>query len=196
MHLLTTAAPRDKSLDARMSSEPAIRLSRKDWPSGANGAVLSPIPGAERAQRSCPAGLIAEVGLRWCGDDAALNRTEDLNVEGYEEVHQLHRPRPCGECRDARSAPGEPKIKKTDPGSKQSRVIALLSSPDGTTIAAMMKATGWQQHSVRGFLAGVVRKKLKLKLNSKKIDGTRVYRIDGGHGIGTALPSQSKRRAA
>ena len=49
----------------------------------------------------------------------------------------------------------------------------------------MMKATGWQQHSVRGFLAGVVRKKLKLKLNSKKIDGTRVYRIDRGNGIGT-----------
>ncbi len=88
----------------------------------------------------------------------------------------------------------ELKIKKIDPGSKQSHVIALLSSPVGTTIAGMMKATGWQQHSVRGFLAGVVRKKLKLKLNSKKIDGTRVYRIDSGHGIGTAKPS--KRRAA
>ena len=41
-----------------------------------------------------------------------------------------------------------------------------------------MKATGWQQHSVRGFLAGVVRKRLKLKLSSKKVDGNRVYRID------------------
>jgi hypothetical protein len=88
----------------------------------------------------------------------------------------------------------ESKIKKIDPGSKQSHVIALLSSPDGTTIAAMMKTTGWQQHSVRGFLAGVVRKKLKLKLVSKKIDRTRVYRIDSGHGIGTSKPS--KRRAA
>ena len=64
-------------------------------------------------------------------------------------------------------------------GSKQSRVIAMLNQPMGTTIAAMMKATGWQQHSVRGFLAGVVRKKLKLKLNSKKVDGKRVYRIVG-----------------
>ena len=45
----------------------------------------------------------------------------------------------------------------------------------------MMQATGWQQHSVRGFLAGVVRKKLKLKLELEKVDGNRVYRIDGNH---------------
>ena len=56
----------------------------------------------------------------------------------------------------------------------------MLQSASGATIAAMMQQTGWQQHSVRGFLAGVVRKRLKLKLNSKKVDGNRVYRIDHG----------------
>jgi len=71
----------------------------------------------------------------------------------------------------------------------------MLRSPNGTTIAAMMKATGWQQHSVRGFLAGMVRKKLKLKLDSKKIDGSRFYRIKGADGI-KANGRQSKRRAA
>ena len=69
--------------------------------------------------------------------------------------------------------------KKGAPRSKQSRVIAILQSPTGATIAAMMKETGWQQHSVRGFLAGVVRKRLKLKLESKKVDGNRVYQIPG-----------------
>ena len=71
----------------------------------------------------------------------------------------------------------------------------MLRSPDGASIAAMMKATGWQQHSVRGFLAGIVRKKLKLKLNSKKIDGSRVYSIKGTDG-NKASGRQSKRRAA
>ena len=61
--------------------------------------------------------------------------------------------------------------------SKQSRVVEMLHSPTGTTIAAVMQATGWQQHSVRGFFAGVVQKKLRLKLKSEKIDGNRVYRI-------------------
>ena len=76
--------------------------------------------------------------------------------------------------------PNPDQPKKDDRGSKQSRVIAMLQSPTGATIAAMMKATGWQQHSVRGFLAGVVRKRLKLKLGSKKVDGNRVYQIPGG----------------
>ena len=66
---------------------------------------------------------------------------------------------------------------KAEAGSKQSRVIAMLQSPAGATIAAMMEATGWQPHSVRGFLAGVVHKRLKLKLASTKVAGSRVYRI-------------------
>jgi hypothetical protein len=72
---------------------------------------------------------------------------------------------------------GVPKSRKTDPSSKQSRVITMLQAPTGATIAAMMKVTGWQHHSVRGFLAGVVRKRLKLKLTSKKMDGNRIYQI-------------------
>ena len=62
--------------------------------------------------------------------------------------------------------------------SKQADVIGMLSQSQGTTIPAIMESTGWQQHSVRGFFAGVVCKKLGLTLTSDKKDGKdRVYRI-------------------
>jgi len=61
--------------------------------------------------------------------------------------------------------------------SKQARVIDLLRSPNGTSITSVMKLTGWQQHSVRGFLAGVVKKRLGLKVTSEAKNGVRLYRL-------------------
>lgn len=83
---------------------------------------------------------------------------------------------------------------KPDSGSKQDRLVSMLRSPNGATIATMMKATGWQQHSVRGFLAGVVRKRLKLKLEAETSDGNRIYRVIDA-GIVKAGTVRTRRRA-
>jgi hypothetical protein len=73
------------------------------------------------------------------------------------------------------------------PDTKHSRIVALLRTSAGTTIAAIMTATGWQQHSVRGFLAGVVRKKLGLNLISEQTEKGRVYRIKDGKASAAAV---------
>jgi len=61
--------------------------------------------------------------------------------------------------------------------SKLDQIIALLRRPQGATIEAMMLATGWQAHSVRGALAGSLKKKAGLTIVSDKVDGLRTYRI-------------------
>ena len=79
----------------------------------------------------------------------------------------------------AKKAPkGAKKTAKVREGSKTDQVLELLKRPGGVTAAELMKVTGWQPHSVRGFLSGTIRKKMGLEvLSTKGEDGERTYSV-------------------
>jgi len=69
---------------------------------------------------------------------------------------------------------------KRDPGvTKIDAVVAALRAPGGASITDLMTLTGWQMHSVRGAIAGTLKRKRGLTVTSIKRDGERVYRIEG-----------------
>jgi hypothetical protein len=73
----------------------------------------------------------------------------------------------------------ETKIRTSTSTSKIDQVVALLRRPQGATIEAMIVATGWQAHTVRGAMSGTLKKKAGLAITSEKADGVRTYRIAG-----------------
>lgn len=87
-----------------------------------------------------------------------------------------------------------PSLRSAKTPSKHDTLLKLLRQDKGTTLDALVKSSGWQRHSVRGFLAGTVRQKLKLPLVSEKIDGVRTYRI--GSMKASKLAKKSVRRSA
>src|SRR6202165_1860315 len=133
-----------------------------------------------RASGSCPAGGFARAGLRWCGGWRRIT-SEDSMTKSKSKSKSKASTRAAARTSSkskprSRSAHSSPKI-STRPDTKHARILAMLRTPAGATVAAIMTATEWQQHSVRGFLAGVVRKKLGLNLVSELTDKGRVYRI-------------------
>ena len=131
------------------------------------------------------------------GNKATAGFNEVAAAKTAAETKSTKRPGHAKRSSAKKAAAPSAKAAKASPGrrtpdSKQDQIIALLRQPGGATLDVLVKSTGWQKHSVRGFLAGTVRKKLKLPLRSEKIDGIRTYRI----GTSRAVKAAKKQRSA
>jgi len=114
---------------------------------------------------------------------------EGQTLQTLNESHLVKKPRPAkGRSRAAKSSAkrvgrtSKPKrhgkATAARRGTKTAKILALLARPDGASLAELRKATGWQAHSVRGFLSGAVKNKMGLRVTSaQRGDGERAYRI-------------------
>jgi Protein of unknown function (DUF3489) len=149
---------------------PGILPRRLDGRGGASVVVAAdaaepkeiPMPKAKSKRRTPSTSNRSKTAGRNRAPRTTAHKSTKLKAGLKSNVGQRHRP------------PAQ-QIGRT--GSKQARIIAMLRAPSGATVDAMVHATGWQQHSVRSFLAGVVRKKLGLNLVSVAAENGRVYRI-------------------
>ena len=153
-----------------------------DWHSSANGALLCGLGAAEARFWAEPRRVTCLGGAEVVRRMASLKPFEDpmTRTKSKRKPATHARPVKTGKRRSSKrgpigAAPGG--LVRTRVGTKHAQVLAMLRDRTGTTIAAIVAATGWQQHSVRGFLAGVVRKKLGFNLVSEQGGSGRVYRI-------------------
>jgi hypothetical protein len=188
----------DRSFDAQDRAQPAIRLSRKDWLLRADRAVLSQVLGAglrfgilprrrlRRGGASVVAAMVAaqpkEIPMTKAKSKRKpASRTNNSRTKTRNSVKRTAAPTAVQlkSVSEPATQQRRPSVSQSTAGreSKKARIIAMLRAPGGVTIEAMARAAKWQPHSVRGFLAGVVRKKLGLNLISVAGDGGRVYRI-------------------
>jgi hypothetical protein len=116
---------------------------------------------------------ITDTGLAAIQGNAAAGNTKKGNPGGRSSRKKKGRNPARAETKRAKH---DRKLQSSR-STKQDQIIALLSRREGTTVTAIMEATDWQQHSVRGFFASVVREKLGFKLVSERSPKGRIYRI-------------------
>jgi hypothetical protein len=94
------------------------------------------------------------------------------------EAEAPAQPESTAEDAPAEAMNAQPKAPKLRNGTKQALMIAMLRRPEGATVEQIAEATAWARHSVRGAMAGALKKKLGLTITSEKSEtGARVYRI-------------------
>ncbi|MBA3516848.1 MAG: DUF3489 domain-containing protein [Rhizobiales bacterium] len=118
----------------------------------------------------------------------------DETLKAMEVDQQANTPaqaaRAGGQANDRADEPAKPEaplttpaagqVRNTRPDTEQAQLVAMLQQPEGASLDEIVAATGWQAHTVRGAIAGALKKKLGLTVTSDKIGGRgRVYRVSG-----------------
>jgi hypothetical protein len=133
------------------------------WPAPRLLEIWSSLPGIEPVKR---------FASRQVATARIWKAVQSLTpAAGPTQMKHAARKKPSG------GSKGAPSASKTNGKSKTARIIALLRRPQGATLRAIMRETGWQTHSVRGFISGQLRMKLGLKVHSAEREGERVYSI-------------------
>jgi hypothetical protein len=178
MVLLSSAAQRDDGtllpLPKRVKLEP--RVQTRVFNSLLKKELVSeqPAPPDAPAWRETGDGrrfmlVITPAGLEAIGVEAN---------EEQEEPEKNDKPKPSQQRKKKRKRTEKTAVPEVRPGTKLAQLIEMLNRDDGVTIAEIVAATGWQQHSVRGAISGALKKKLGLAVTSEKVDGRgRIYRI-------------------
>jgi hypothetical protein len=104
--------------------------------------------------------------------------TEPATAPRKARVAKRRAPIGAPKAKSARKASPRKKAASAPQPSQTAKVLDLLKRPGGVTLKELVKATGWQAHSVRGFLSGIVGKKMGTPVESSKhADSDRTYRL-------------------
>ena len=153
-----------KSGAAQFTNQKQFAALTAHWPSGRLVEIWNNLPGVRK---------IAKFTDRQTGVSRIWRAIERLEPHGG--AHAALGPNKGGSRGRAPGQSEQPVVARTD--TKAARVIALLEQPAGATLKAIMAMTGWQSHSVRGFITAHVRQKMHYRVQSFKRGGERVYRI-------------------
>ena len=156
--------PPPKGRAARFTNEKQLAALAAHWPSGRLVEIWNNLPGVRKIAKFTD----RQTGLRriWAA------------IHGLKPHVGAH-PASGGDKTSSRGKTASPAVEPVvaRANTKAARVIALLKQPAGATLKAIMALTGWQSHSVRGFITAHVRQKLNCRVQSFKRGGERVYRI-------------------
>ncbi len=173
--LLSRGLITERITDSMAKADPALNRIWRNEPDG-RGVLLFITPaglhaiGIEPAEPEAP---VAGEGTNSSGDDPAAGAHM-----GAEEAPVEPAPKRRGRPRKTAPAGGDTAApRKSRDGTKQAQVIAMLRRREGVTIAQIVEATDWRPHTVRGFFAGALKKKLGLEVTSEKVGDERVYRL-------------------